>query len=149
MLVEIMEGAPPPARLEGRSSLNPLAVDWAAVDGSASVSAPQTVEWATTSDEPTVLVLQTPVVPVRVITLTFATVDSVGIPRSVGREQFCDLRNGQVRAPVAGCAFAERVDRIVVLIGPSHADRYVVVQAAWLASDMRQVSASWGFRFSS
>ncbi len=87
--------------------------------------------------------------PAWLITLTFAIVDSVGIPRSVGREQFCDLRHGQVRAPVAGCAFAERVDRIVVLIGPSHADRYVVVQAAWFASDMRQVSASWGFRFSS
>jgi hypothetical protein len=148
VLVEFMDGPPPPARLEGGPALTPLAVDWAAVNGSASVTARETVEWMTTSDAPAVLVLQTPVVPVRVITLDYAGVDPVGIPRGNGREQFCDMWREPVRASGAGCTFAERGDRIVVLIDPFHARRYTVVQIAWLASDVQQVSASWGFRFS-
>jgi hypothetical protein len=143
--VEIMESAPPLVRIEG-SSLDPLVVDWAAVDGSASVSAPESTEWSTTSTKPIVLVLQTPVVPVRVITLDFAVVDAMGIPSGMGREQVCDLQNGEARA-AAGCAFVDHADRVVVQIDSMDADRYVVVQAAWLAIDTRQVTASWGFRF--
>jgi hypothetical protein len=136
--IEIIQGRPPSARLEGASALVPLAVDWGAVDGSAPVSAPETVAWTTASD----------VVPVRVTILTFADVDGAGIPRGVGRERPCDLSVGQARAASAECAFADVGGRIIVLLDPSHEDEYVVVQAVWLASDARQVSESWGLRFS-
>jgi hypothetical protein len=148
ILVEFMDGAPPLARLERGPSLTPLAIDWAAVNGSASVTAPETVDWTPTSESPAVLVLQTPVAPVRVISLDYAGVDSVGIPRGDGREQFCDMWRGPEPAAELGCAFAERGDRVVVLVRPFQARRYTVVQIAWLASDTREVSASWGFRFS-
>ncbi|WP_459218724.1 hypothetical protein [Pseudonocardia sichuanensis] len=81
-------------------------------------------------------------------TLSFGGVDRVGIPRGVGRERPCDLWTGEANAAGAKCAFADGGDRISVLLDPSHEDEYVVIQAVWLASDARQVSASWGLHFS-
>ena len=112
------------------------------------VSAPEAVDWTTARDVPAELVLQTPVVPVRVTTLSFAGVDGAGIPRGVGRERPCDLMIGQANTASWECAFADRGDRITVLLDPGREDEYVVVQAVWLASDARQVSESWGVHFS-
>lgn len=145
---EVIQGDPPSARLEGASAPVRLAVDWGAVDGSMPVSAPEAVDWTTARDVPTELVLQTPIVPVRVTTLSFAGVDGAGIPRGVGLERPCDLRIGQANGASVACAFVDAGDRIIVLLDPSHEDEYVVVQAVWLASDARQVSESWGLHFS-
>jgi hypothetical protein len=148
MPVDLMAAAPPLARIEGGARLAPLVVDWAAVDGAASVNEPDTVDWTTTSDMPAVLVLQTSVVPVRVIALDFAAVASTGIPRGLGHEYFCHVRDESAMAAVPGCAFVRRGDQIAVVVTPSQAGGYVVIQVAWLAPEMQQVSASWGFRIS-
>lgn len=148
MSVDLMAGPPPPARIEGGARFDPLAVDWAAVDGAASVHAPEAVDWTTTRDEPASLVLQTSIVPVRVIALSFAAVDSAGIPRGPGFEKFCDERDESATAAVPGCVFVKRGNQIAVVVTAPHAGGYVVIQAAWLAGDVQQVSASWGFQIS-
>jgi hypothetical protein len=146
---EVVHGPPPSALLGGAYPLAPLVVDWGAVDGSVPASAPRRVDWTTVSDVLAEVVLQSSTVPVRVTILGFAHVDGAGIPRGVARERPCGLRLGQAYGASAECVFVDDGDRIIVLLNPGHEDRYVVVQAVWLASDARQVSESWGLHFSS
>ncbi|MGH3585329.1 MAG: hypothetical protein ACRDQ0_03305 [Pseudonocardia sp.] len=97
------------------------------------------------SDRPVVLVLQTPVAPLRVITLSFGAVDIAGIPMDAGREHVCHERRG-MDPPGVPCAVVDRGDRVEILIADRTIGRHVVVQAAWLAEGAAQVSASWGFQ---
>jgi hypothetical protein len=146
--VEVMQGGPPSALLDGASVLVPLAIDWSAADGSVPMGAAEVVDWTTVSNAPTELVLQTPIVPDRVDILSFADVDQAGIPQGVGRERTCDPRTGRAEAAGAECAFADHGDQIVVHLDPGHEGEYVVVQVAWLAGGARQVTESWGLHFS-